>query len=146
MKHLPLALILMLSLVVACSSEEAKTEIKAETNIERVRPSATGGNTAAYFSYVNELDIADTLIAVESDIAEIAQVHLSFKTDAGLMGMKEQENVAIQAHDTLRFEEGGLHIMFMRVQKTLAPGDTVEVRLQLSRAGTVLKKLAIRTE
>ncbi|SMO71377.1 Copper(I)-binding protein [Gracilimonas mengyeensis] len=130
---------------VACSQEEKLPDVMPTLSgpEEWVRPAVKAGTSAAYFNYINELTIADTLLGVESMMAGITQVHESFKDADGMMAMKHKENVRVPAGDTLRFTQGGLHIMLMQLNEDLTEGDSVEVQLQFRQAGTFTKRLPV---
>lgn len=137
-----------LILTSACTTEKADSEKSARKNPESVedgvRPAASGGSSAAYFTYSNPLNKADTLKWVEADFATIAQVHESYKTEDGLMGMREIEEVVIQPGEKIQFRQGGLHIMLMGLKQELNRGDSVVMRLSFARAGEVSQKLPVQ--
>lgn len=145
-KTILLLFIAGLMLSVACSKQETDgKKINEESDVlrERVRPGASGGTSAAYFIYTNSLDKADTLLTVKADFAEMVQVHESYKTEGGMMGMREQKEVIIQPGEELRFKQGGLHIMLMGLNQELQAGDSVVVRLGFSEAGEVVRGLPV---
>ncbi|MAL18533.1 MAG: hypothetical protein CL670_12615 [Balneola sp.] len=125
----------------ACSNDKPVPQENQIT--ERVRPAALGGTTAAYFVYTNPLEKADTLIAIQADFAAMAQVHESYETEDGMMGMREQKEVIVQPGEELRFRQGGLHVMLMNTNRELALGDSVQLGLNFSNAGVVDKKLPV---
>lgn len=132
---------------VACNSGE-KTEPVAESKEiqieQRIRPAAVGGTSAAYFSYKNELAEPDTIVGVRSDHAALTQVHETYKTEDGMMGMRERLNIPVQPGETIVFEQGGLHVMLMQLDHDLKVGDSLSVMLQLSKAGEVEINLQVK--
>lgn len=134
---------LVLSVMISC---EAEKEQVAEEKVaeERVRPAASGGTSAAYFSYSNNLDKPDTLISVNSLVARETQVHESYETEDGMMGMREQSEVIIPAGESVVFKQGGLHVMMMDLREDLSTGDSVRVELELKLAGKVSTKLPVQ--
>jgi copper(I)-binding protein len=126
----------------ACSNDKPMEE-QTEQYTERVRPSGTGGTSAAYFSYTNSLQTADTLLSVTAAFAGMAQVHESYETEDGMMGMREQKNIKVQPGEQLRFKQGGLHIMLMNIKEGLAVGDSVEIHLKFSQVGQISKRLPV---
>lgn len=93
-----------------------------------------GPTTAAYFDVTNHGPGDDTLVGVECDVAR-AMVHRTTMQD-GQMAMHPAGRVVVPVGETVSFVPGGLHIMLMDVAP-LAEGDTVELRLDFERAGTV---------
>lgn len=129
---------------VACSSEnKSAPESDLKIQEEGVRPAALGGNSAAYFSYTNELEIPDTLLSVQTTFAGMSQVHESYKTEDGMMGMKERNHLIVEPGAELSFEQGGLHIMLMNLKEKLNSGDSVIVTLHFSQAGIKAQKLPV---
>lgn len=130
-------------MTVSCSSEKNGAEDHAASEIEYVRPGMKDGNSAAYFSYTNPLQIADTLQSVKADEVSVSQVHESIKLEDGMMGMKEQKQVIIKAGDKITFRPGGLHIMLMGLEREFGMGDTVNIQMFLKQAGTVSFRLPV---
>ena len=64
--------------------------------------------------------------------------------DSGMAGMKPVDRVAVGAGATVRLEPGGYHLMIMRLSKTLAAGDTVELDLTFEHMGRVVVQAEVR--
>lgn len=128
----------VLGLLLSCSSPQKKQSAekqltgKIEIPQSWVRPAAKGTNSAGYFSIYNGTQKADTLIGIESQGAENAEVHESYTTDEGLSGMRPAEVLAIPSGDSLILEPGGYHVMLMNVKRDFAAGDTLELILKFS--------------
>jgi copper(I)-binding protein len=136
--------LLGMMLLGACSQQEkAPADQNAEEILQRVRPAATGGTSAAYFTYSNKLEKADTLLSVQADVAGMAQVHESYETDGGMMGMREQKEIPISPGEELQFKPGGLHVMLMNLKRDLQVGDSVEVTVNFAQAGQTRIKLPV---
>ena len=133
--------------LMACSRSDSPTKQPNanEPSVNYVRPGSEGGNTAAYFSYINPLNIPDTLISVSADYSSISQVHESYKTEDGLYGMREVKKPVIGPNDTLHLQQGGTHIMLIGLRQNLASGDSVEVKLEFSQSGGVIQRLPVRS-
>lgn len=131
-----LLMITALLLAGGCASgEEPEEAITGEgIHIEGAwaRPASEGRMSAAYFLITNFENEADTLLSVESDIAELVELHESYETDSGMMGMREVTNLEIPAQSTIRLQQGGLHIMLIQVTRALADGDTFELTLNFA--------------
>lgn len=143
-----ISLIVSMILLLACTYKKTDAEMDQKENQaeveERVRPAASGGTSAAYFTYTNSLSTADTLISVESDFAGMTQVHESYENEDGMMGMREQKGVILQPGEEVQFKQGGLHIMLMGLSQELKSGDSVTVSLNFTMAGEVSKRLAVK--
>lgn len=108
------------------------------------RPASEGRMSAAYFLISNFAEEADTLISVESDVAQLVEIHESYEQEEGMMGMREVPKVEIPAQSTVRFQQGGLHIMLIQVTRTLADGDTFELTLNFSNSGEQIIEIPVR--
>jgi|AntRauTorckE6833_2_1112554.scaffolds.fasta_scaffold00407_17 copper(I)-binding protein len=138
----------VITVVISCEAEQKSAESESDVTIEDmgnwVRPASSGGTSAAYFRYTNSLDNADTLKAVNSEVAGLTQVHEAYETEEGMMGMREQKEVIVASGEEIFFKQGGLHIMLMSLGRDLKEGDSVRVDLEFARAGKVSKVLAVK--
>lgn len=107
------------------------------------RPGADGGMSAAYFRISNGDSESDTLISAFSTVATQTEVHESFH-QKGMMGMREVQSVEVPGRSSVMFEQGGLHIMLIRLQKGLAEGDSVELTLTFARAGDITIQVPVQ--
>ncbi len=133
----------------ACTNDKPDIGQSAESVTsfeERVRPAIKGGTSAAYFTYVNSLDVPDTLKAVRSSVAGMAQLHESYETEDGMMGMREQKELIVSPGDSIRFRQGGLHIMLMQLTQDLNNGDSVRLEVEFARAGLFSIELPVKSE
>ncbi len=82
---------------------------------------------SGYLSITNSSDRSVVLLSVEADFPRV-MIHESVMVD-GVMQMEHRMSVEIPAGQTLSFEPGGLHIMFMGLEEPLEAGDTIPVTL-----------------
>lgn len=98
-----------------------------ELTIERalVRLSANPrAPSAAYFT-VKGGPVDERLIDVSSPVVIRAEMHESMK-DGAMATMKPiTGGVAVPAHSTVQFEEGGRHVMLFSVNSGITPGKTM---------------------
>lgn len=144
-----------LLLTTGCSSGEQQQE-QSQTQPEMTegegiqiedawaRPAFEGRMSAAYFLVTNFETEPDTLLSVESDVALVVEVHESYESEEGLMGMREVPQVYIPAQSTIRFQQGGLHIMLIQVTQTLVDGDTFFLTLNFARSGQQTVSVPVR--
>ena len=139
-------LILFLFFGFSCSKPEKKT---LSGNLEIadgwVRPGKAGMMSAAYFNLTNSTTVTDTLFSVSSNVTTTTQIHKSYKTEDGLMGMKEQEFVPLPAGETVAFEQGGLHVMIIQPEMDLVEGDSIIFTLEFSSSEGFEVKLPVKT-
>jgi len=132
--------VLILSFTFACGSkpEHTNTDIDSKDTIsDWARPGAQKQMSGAYFIYKNPLNVADTLLSVESNASMMAQIHESYTTDDGLASMREMKQIIIAPNETLVLQRGGTHLMLMELKKDLANGDSINVQLTFTQAGKI---------
>lgn len=141
---------LILLLLAACGGGDATTEPAATGGITvedawARPPVMAGGNGAAYFVVRNSGDTADRLIGVASPLA-MAEMHESVMAEDGTMSMNPVDGVDVPAGESVAFERGGLHIMFMGVAEPPAVGDTIPLTLTFQNAGEMTIDVPVREE
>lgn len=113
-----------------------------------VQPAVAGGNTAAYLMLINNTQIADTLLGATSfETASAVQLHtyVEADNDDNMVRMRPLERIVLLPSDTVRFEPGTTHLMFVDLSRDLAAGDTVELSLAFSYQGMQDIRLPVRT-
>ncbi|PWN07913.1 copper chaperone PCu(A)C [Rhodohalobacter mucosus] len=142
---------LILLLLSGCGSGEEQQPDPEMTDGEGIqieeawaRPAFEGRMSAAYFLLTNFESEPDTLLSVDSDAALVVEMHESYESEEGLMGMREVNNVLIPAQSSLRFQQGGLHIMLIQVTQTLEDGDSFYLTLDFARAGEKTISVPVR--
>lgn len=145
------ATLVILILISGCSQEEQSQPQQESMMGEGIqveeawaRPASEGRMSAAYFLLTNFDTEADTLLSVESDVAELVEVHESYESEEGLMGMREVSEVLVPSQSSLRFQQGGLHIMLIQVTRTLEDGDSFDLTLNFARTGSQTISIPVR--
>lgn len=131
--RLRLLAILLPLLLNACSTAAGDLIIRDAW----IRPADAGMNTAAYFVVENNGE-EDRLMSVESSIAENTEIHRSYVDEAGVMRMQEQSFVILPANESVPFEPGGYHIMFIELTRGLALDERIRLQLQFDKQGEVI--------
>jgi copper(I)-binding protein len=108
------------------------------------RPGFRGDTSAVYLTITNPTDLGDGLIGAASDIAAVAEIHLSQMDDAGTMTMERQDLVIIPAGDSAELSPGGLHVMLVKLVKDLSIGDTFPLTLEFQRAGDITVEVEVK--
>lgn len=108
------------------------------------RPGVEGRMSAAYFLLTNYGAEADTLLHAYSDVARQVEVHESYETDDGMMGMREVSQFPIPAGETVPFRQGGLHVMLIQLVRPLNEGDEIVLTLEFEHAGEITLDVPIR--
>ncbi len=93
------------------------------------RPALQGGNGAVYFELHNHAETGDELLSVSTDVANVAELHLSSVDENGVMQMQMQPSIPLGPDADVLFAPGGLHIMLIGLKQDLTPGETFDVTL-----------------
>jgi copper(I)-binding protein len=102
-----------------------------------IRPGAAGMNTAFFFNVTNSSDMPDTLVAAESGIAEIVEIHETYEKGDDMMGMRSVEEVVIPANSTFEFKPMHHHVMLIKVINDLKIDDEATVNLKFKNTGDI---------
>lgn len=137
------ALIFTLNLIIFAQQPKTQNSKLKIKNVW-VRPAAKSANSALYFVLQNNGSKPDTLIGAESKLADIVEVHESYKRDNDRMGMRPAGKLAINPKSELEFKPGGFHVMLLDLQKDLKIGDSFDAVLLLKYAGKIKVKAEVR--
>ncbi len=92
---------------------------------------------AGYVTIRNDGEVADQLIAVACDCAELTEIH-EMKMDGAVMRMQAlPDGVAIPAGAAVALEPGGRHIMFLNLKDPFKADDRFKATLTFRHAGAV---------
>lgn len=141
---------LLLALVVLASCGGADTADTAGVGISAhdawvrvaIRPEDAGEpgappvNSAAYLVLRNGGVDGDALVAVETELADTAELH-RVTLDEGIMRMRPVDSIAIPAGGAAVLEPGGHHVMLIGVRRGLTEGDSVRLGLRLRSGGSL---------
>lgn len=111
-----------------------------EVKVDRVRanltlPTETG---AIYMTITNETGEDDALVGAAVPGCNTTELHeVIMEGEVMVMQQVEEGEIAIPAGETVELKQGGLHVMCLGKTGEFAVGDTVPVRLQFARAGTI---------
>ena len=90
-----------------------------------------------YLSITNNGTTPDRLTGVSLSVADRGEIH-EMKLDGGVMTMRPLANgIEIKPGETVKFEPGGYHVMFMDLKEPLKEGTMVKGQLQFEKAGKV---------
>ncbi|MCL6269914.1 copper chaperone PCu(A)C [Sansalvadorimonas sp. 2012CJ34-2] len=122
----------------------------AQSNImvtePRVRAMPPGtSNTAAYMNIKNTGKTNISLQKVTSSISNNIQLHDTIKKD-GKMSMVEQESIIIPAGKRVKLQPRSLHVMIMKVSKTLVTGEKVSLDLHFSNGEVITVKAPVKKQ
>jgi copper(I)-binding protein len=96
---------------------------------------------AGYMTLRNDGAAPATLVSGESDVFGVVEMHRTLVVD-NISRMRQVSEVTIPAHQSLRFEPQGMHLMLMQERRELKAGDKVNFRLHFAD-GSVLDVVAV---
>jgi copper(I)-binding protein len=108
------------------------------------RPGMQGGMSAAYFRISNGQEADDRLVNASSDLADLTEIHESYDQPGGMKGMRKVDAVEVPGRSSVLFRQGGLHVMFIRLNRALAEGDSVTLTLDFEKAGQMVVEVPVR--
>ncbi|WP_020396458.1 copper chaperone PCu(A)C [Thiolinea disciformis] len=112
------------------STGEAATAISVEN--ARIRVTSEGQTvTGAFMVLKNDSDKPQSLVAAESEVAGVTELHESSMQD-GVMKMQKIEKIAIPAHGSTELKPGGFHIMLINLKDDLAADSTQTITLKFA--------------
>lgn len=92
---------------------------------------------AFYVTITNNGDESDTLLSVETDMAQTVEVH-NVEMEDGVMKMfPMHDGVEIPSGETIIFEPGGYHVMMIGITESLLDGEEFTATLNFENAGDV---------
>lgn len=123
MKYLATALLLSASFVHAADISISDA---------RVRAVPPGANISAAFMNVKNNAATDlAILSAESTVAQSVELHSNSMVD-GKMKMRRIDQLELAGNSEVSLQPGGLHIMLIGLKRTLAEGETIELKLNLS--------------
>lgn len=137
-------LLVLSSVLAACQSASKGPEIRIEGAWGRPSPKvATAG--AFYMLIKNEGGEADVLVAGESSACGVVELHESYKTEEGAMGMRPVEGgIEVPAGGEAELKMGGLHIMCIDKLEDFEVGAVLPVTLTFEKSGEMGIDIEIR--
>ena len=137
-------LILLALLLVGCSASSGP-KISIENAWGRASPKvATTG--VFYMMIKNEGNEDDRLVAAKSPACGVIELHESYKTDEGAMGMRPVEGGAIEipAGSQTGLKIGGLHLMCIDKLEEFEAGVILPLTLSFEKSGNIKIDIQIR--
>jgi copper(I)-binding protein len=138
------ALIIFGVLLTSCASS-SEPEISIENPWGRPSPKvATAG--AFYMLIKNTGGEVDYLVAGESSACGVVELHESYKTEEGAMGMRPAEGgkIEIPAGGQAELKMGGLHIMCIDKLEEFEVGAELPLTLSFEKSGDMTIEVEIR--
>ena len=136
------ALLLLAGLAIGCGPDAPPFQV--EVADARARPTRPGApHSAAYFTLENTGSAAVRLVGVEAEGVRAVELHRTVAA-GGVARMEPVDGVDLAPGDAAAFAPGGLHVMLIGVERTLAPGDTLALALAFASGDTVRVAAPVR--
>ena len=97
---------------------------------------AAPGRVGVLYMTITDAGAADRLVAVETPVAERAELHESL-SEGGVMKMRPVEAMPVAPDHPLTLMPGGYHVMLLGLRQALREGDSFPVTLRFAGAGPV---------
>lgn len=133
----PLALALSLGFSIGnVNADDTKPASTAADSITvespEVRSTPPGQKITGAFMTLKNTSATDIeLIAAQSEIADVTEIHESGMKD-GMMFMNKVEKISVPANGTAELKPGGFHIMLIDLKNPLANGEKANITLTFS--------------
>ena len=98
---------------------------------------------AVYLRIINNSKEDLILNYVHSPVAAEVEVHRNFYEE-GMMQMRPVKHVRVPAGDSLRFEPGGYHLMFMGVESQFEVEDSFDLVLEFEGGKAVPTRVTVK--
>ncbi len=137
--------LVLLGLLLASCSGSSGPEISIENAWGRPSPKvATAG--AFYMLLKNNGSEADQLVSGDSPACRVVELHESYLTEEGAMGMRPVEGGAIEvpAGGQAELKMGGLHIMCIDKLEDFEVGAILPLTLSFEKSGDITIDIEIR--
>ena len=109
-----------------------------------VRATAPGQKVAGGFLDLTA-DADMVVVGGNSPVSQRVELHF-MRMDNGVMEMRQMKEIALPKGQTVKLEPGGLHIMFIGINKQIKAGEKVPVTLIVKRTDGKEQKLAVEAE
>lgn len=139
MKKIIIAFFVLFTMPMVSNAQEGDIVVSGEW----ARPILIAGRPGgAYFHIQNNGDNADKLISVTSSVSPRVEIHEHTMKD-GVMKMSQVMALDVPAGGKVELKPGGYHIMIFDTATKYGPGDTIDLKLNFEKAGTIEKTLQV---
>lgn len=120
--------------LVACFTYISGALAKIEVINVWIKPAQEGANSVLVLKIVNTANEADKLIQVQSNATPRIEF-LTHEEDNGIMKKTKLQFIHIPALGNIELGPAGPHVMLLELDRTLKPGDVVDVNIHFEKGG-----------
>lgn len=136
-------LLLLVLLVGGCASwTQTQSPLSVEDGWVRLMP-PVAPNSAAYFTLKNQSKTAVDLVAVESDVAGVLELH-TIVEEGGLRRMQQLQKVTVPAQGHIQFKPGSYHVMLIGLKQPLQENQKVPLTLRFASGESLTVELKVQ--
>lgn len=124
---------------VAVAATTVTAAAAADVKVKDAWARASAGTAragGAFMTIVNTGTVDDRLVAAEAPVSESTELHTHIH-EGSVMRMRQVDEIAVPAGETVQLKPGGLHVMFMGLNEPLREGQTFDLELTFEKAGAV---------
>lgn len=138
-------LLILTTVLTACSAAPAGPQIKIEDAWGRPSTQMMM-NGAFYMNLKNSGGAADKLTGATSSACGVVELHETYKTPEGAMGMRPVPGgfIEVPAGGAVELKPGGMHVMCIDKKEAFAPGSKVPLTLKFETSGEIKLDVDIR--
>lgn len=108
---------------------------------------SSGPNAALFMTLHNNGDTDDVLTKVEVDTTVCARTELhTHKNCHGVMKMREVSEIKLEANNHVSLAPGGLHVMLMKLAKSLKESETISVTCYFKNQGPIKMIVPVKAQ
>ena len=126
-----LAIVALAALVLAGCASAPKIEV-SDVWVRSSDSSVVGGMTGAFMQIKNTGEGEVTLVAAESSVAGMVEIHETVMIDGAMRMQEISAGLVIPAGAIVELEPGGNHVMLMLLGQEIRAGDAIEITLKFS--------------
>ena len=128
--------------LLAATAAQAQNAVKVDK--AWARPTVAGQSGGGGFLVITGGTAADRLLSASAGISKVVELH-KMEMDGNVMRMRPVDTIDVPAGGTVELKPGGLHVMFMGLNKTLKTGDRFPLTLKFEKAGEVKVDVQVAT-
>lgn len=102
-------------------------------------------NGAGFLTIRNLGGTSDRIVAAKAGVSRKVELHTHIVDDQGVARMREIPAIELPAGETVTLEPGGLHVMFIGLEKPLEAGAHFPLTLVLEKTGEVQLDVEVRS-
>jgi copper(I)-binding protein len=128
--------------LLAATAAQAQNAVKVEK--AWARPTVAGQAGGGGFLTITGGAAADRLLSASAGVSKVVELH-KMEMDGNVMRMRPVDAIDVPAGGTVELKPGGLHVMFMGLNKTLKAGDRFPLTLKFEKAGELKVEMQVST-